>query len=174
MILIVVALGVALLGGGAVLVLALRTPARPYASCGQCGYDVGASLGNVDRCPECGARFAEVGVLPPTPRRRRTAIVGVILVGVLLLGTLAGTSLMLSIRANGQAVQARAAAAQQRQIAVLSRQAALLQAMTANQAPADAIALLRERLVVETDPEIVTLIDNMIATLERETAAPGR
>ena len=62
-----------LVGGGVSLIVLARRGPR-YASCGNCGYDVSRSVGAVERCPECGADFIEVGIRPPRARRMRPLI----------------------------------------------------------------------------------------------------
>ena len=53
------------LGLGIALILLSRRRGKGYAACGQCGYDVKASIESGSRCPECGSAFAEVGITPP-------------------------------------------------------------------------------------------------------------
>lgn len=54
---------------GAVLVFTSRRGGLGYPACGQCRYNVSATVGTAARCPECGAELAQVGVMPPKGRR---------------------------------------------------------------------------------------------------------
>ena len=42
-----------------------RRNAPGHPACGACNYDVTGIIGSAMRCPECGAEFAQVGIVPP-------------------------------------------------------------------------------------------------------------
>jgi hypothetical protein len=63
-----------------------------FPSCGKCRYDVTGSIGSATRCPECGAPFAEVGILRPRGRHRPLLVLGGLVLVVAAVGCL-GTSL---------------------------------------------------------------------------------
>jgi hypothetical protein len=95
---------------GIVLVVRSRR-ARAYPACGRCGYDVTRSIGH-ERCPECGAVFADVGIAPPHAGRGRL-VGGLLLISLPLLCLLSGV--VASMVSNRQAQAARAAAQTQLQ-----------------------------------------------------------
>lgn len=85
-----------------------------YPSCGNriCRYDLTGSIGCTDRCPECGSRFAEVGITP-FGRRRASPLILIALAALvvpMILGLV--VSAVLALRAQQQAETARAAAVQ--------------------------------------------------------------
>lgn len=55
---------------GIILIIASRGRGLGYPACGVCKYDLSATIGAASRCPECGAEFAQVGILPPRGRRK--------------------------------------------------------------------------------------------------------
>ncbi len=60
---------------------------QPGPKCGKCGYDLRGAP--VDRCPECGSRFLDAGIITPAAARRRTRARRLVLlfsVAVILLG----------------------------------------------------------------------------------------
>lgn len=105
----------------AILVAVVRSARRGrpgHPACGACGYDVRGLASRVGdaRCPECGARLLEVGIIPGVPvgppRRRGPIVAAVVLAGLALL--LLVTASTLSARAAAsRAAAARAAVAQQ-------------------------------------------------------------
>jgi hypothetical protein len=97
--------------GGIVLIVKGRRRGPGYPACGGCGYDVTASVGAVDRCPECGGTFVSVGILPPTTRRPGMQIAGVVLL-VLGLGCVGSTILTSVGMVRARQAQAQAARAQ--------------------------------------------------------------
>ncbi len=112
-----------------------RGPDHP--ACGNCGYNVHASIGSVTRCPECGAEFGEAGITAPRSKRKRRPFMiaaGLVLI-VLAVGCL-GSSLLFQRATIAQSQAARNAAAQK--------------AATAQKAPARADAAQPE---TEEDPE---------------------
>ncbi len=123
------------LTGGVLLIVFWRGRGPDHPACGNCGYNVRASIGSVTRCPECGAEFGEAGITAPRSKRKRKPIMiaaGLVLI-VLAVGCL-GSSLLRATVAQSQA--ARAAAAQN--------------AAAAQQAPAPAEAAQPE---ADEDPE---------------------
>jgi hypothetical protein len=68
---------------GVVGAMLLATSARrghAHAQCGNCRYDLVGSVGVVDRCPECGSRFLDAGIIPPAGRQRPIlAVLGAVL-----------------------------------------------------------------------------------------------
>jgi hypothetical protein len=69
--------------GGIVLLVKSRRGGPAYPSCGACGYDMTGSIGEVSRCPECGADVAVAGIVPPGGQRSRARIViGSLLVAI--------------------------------------------------------------------------------------------
>jgi hypothetical protein len=99
--------------------------------CGRCNYNL---TGAVDkRCPECGALFIEAGVKLGRPAGRgvprRSLIVAVALLGVLLAGGLAST--LMYRTASIQAARARQAAAVAQQQAQIARQTVAAAAVAA-------------------------------------------
>lgn len=129
---ILVLLGIGPLIAGIALILTARTRGKGHPACGRCGYDVTGSIGTVNRCPECGGTFTEVGVLPAGARRSRPMFWGgvmLLLFPLLNFGLFLGIPAVLSYRqltANQQAVVAQ-------QIAVAQQQA-LIQAQASQQA----------------------------------------
>ena len=62
---------------GVAMLINSRRGGLGYPACGQCKYNLSASIGKTDRCPECGSAFATAGILPPRgPRRRLMAWTG--------------------------------------------------------------------------------------------------
>lgn len=119
---VTVAIAMTLLRSGA------RGQRRAYPSCGRCAYDVSGSIGNVDRCPECGASFLEVGVRPPgrAPIQRRTMLIVVMVLTVVAGGMFLG---IFGLR-HTMSLEARAA----QQAAIAQQQAALAQQQNAAKA----------------------------------------
>ncbi len=120
---------------GVLLIVFSRGRGPDHPACGNCGYNVHASIGSVTRCPECGAEFGEAGITAPRSKRKRKPFMiaaGLVLI-VLAVGCF-GSSLLWRTVAQSQA--ARAAAAQN--------------AAAAQQAPAPADAAQPE---TDEDPE---------------------
>ncbi len=133
-------LGVGLLVGGILLVVKAKSPSHAFPACGRCSYDLTASIGKVDRCPECGSAFAEVGILPPAGRRSavKTVVGVVLLLAGLIPFLLIVSGLFMGLaasRAAGQRIAAQQAAAQAAQAAAATQPAT---APTAPAAPSDA------------------------------------
>lgn len=108
--------------GTVIVVLLHRGRGGDFPACGQCGYDVSATLGTEVRCPECGAAFAEVGVKAPghNAKLNRNATIGLIAVSLLVvlsLATFAGVARYSAARAAQARAQAIAAQAQAQQAA---------------------------------------------------------
>lgn len=105
MVLVIAVIAVA----GVILIVFSRRGRRPYPSCGKCRYDVSGSIGTVDRCPECGQAFAEVGIMAPGGGKRAMALgaTGVVLV-VIAVGCM-GTSIVATMyqRAENARMQAQ-------------------------------------------------------------------
>jgi hypothetical protein len=72
---------------GVILLLTARRAGPGHPACGGCGYDVSRSVSQ-ERCPECGAIFAKVGIVPPQGRGtgpyRLGAAIAMIALGVLI------------------------------------------------------------------------------------------
>jgi transposase-like protein len=129
----------ALLSAGIVLIVQARRRGVSHPACGECGYDVTATVGTTDRCPECGKPFLEVGITPPGRRTRpvmlSAGIVMVVLaVGCFGSGVVAQISYVQAQRARSQAMAAMA-----------RQQAAIARAAEAQAAQAAAEAASRER-----------------------------
>jgi hypothetical protein len=127
--LVIVVLGLALLAG-IVLIVRAKRGGLPFPSCGACRYDLSGTIGSETRCPECGAAFAEAGIVPPHggPANRRLMWAGIALV-IAALGCLGSgvTTSMMSYRA------------------AVARQQALIQARQAAQAQQAAVAAAEAR-----------------------------
>ena len=98
---------------GVLLIVFSRGRGLDHPACGNCGYNVHASIGSVTRCPECGAEFGEAGITAPRSKRKRKPFMiaaGLVLI-VLAVGCF-GSSLLLRRAAVAQSQAARAAAAQ--------------------------------------------------------------
>lgn len=74
----------AMFAGGVVLIIFSRRRGAGHPACGQCGYDLTATLKTESaRCPECGMDLAEAGVIPAGgPKKRSTPM---LVMGILLL-----------------------------------------------------------------------------------------
>ncbi len=116
--------------GGVLLIVFSCRRGPDHAACGQCGYNVHASIGSVTRCPECGAEFGQAGITPPRGKRNPFMIAAGVALIVLSVGCL-GSSLLF-----GRATVAQSQAAQK--------------AAAAQKAPARAVAAQPE---TEEDPE---------------------
>ena len=57
-----------------ILLVGLSRRGLGYPACGGCKYDLSGSIGVATRCPECGADFANVGIVPPKGRRNRIMV----------------------------------------------------------------------------------------------------
>ena len=119
----------------------LRSKSPNHPACGRCGYDVTATVGHSDRCPECGALFIEVGIVPPagpTAERRATSkVVVVVLVVATLLSSILALGGIFAARASVASARAQALAAQQR--AAAQAQAQADQAARANRGDAESV-----------------------------------
>lgn len=62
--LLLIVLVAASLVGGLVLIGEARKQQAGHPACGRCGYNLIASVGVVRRCPECGADFKTVPIVP--------------------------------------------------------------------------------------------------------------
>ena len=125
------------LAGGVLLIVFSRRRGPDHPACGNCGYNVHASIGSVTRCPECGADFGQAGITPPRGKRKRNPFMiaaGLVLI-VLAVGCF-GSSLLFQRATIAQSQAARNAAAQK--------------AATAQKAPAPADAAQPE---TDEDPE---------------------
>jgi len=99
---------------GIALVVKSRGKGLGYPACGTCRYDLSASVGTTDRCPECGLLFVTAGIVPPHGQRQPALLwMGVALLA-LSLGC-AGTGLFASVLSQRAMQRARAAAAAQQQ-----------------------------------------------------------
>ncbi|MHC5024553.1 MAG: hypothetical protein ACYTGG_11720 [Planctomycetota bacterium] len=102
---------------GVVLIVVARRARRQFPSCGACRYDLTGTIGEATRCPECGAEFVRVGILPP----RRTSRPVTMTVGVvLIIAPLTCVGLWVATAAVGAAAaeRSRAAAVQAQQQAI--------------------------------------------------------
>ena len=110
---------------GVAMLINSRRGGLGYPACGQCKYNLSASIGKTDRCPECGSAFATAGILPPRgPRRRLMAWTGAALIALpLMCGGFGSVLSMVSGYRAQSAVrqQQAAAAAQQAAIAAQSQ-----------------------------------------------------
>lgn len=115
---------IGLIGLGIMLITRSRGKALGYPACGKCSYDLTGTIGNQTRCPECGAAFADVGILAPTARRNRPVMwAGIVLVVLPLV--LLFFAIMLPWMSMTRMSQARAAA--QARVAIAQQQAATAQ-----------------------------------------------
>ena len=95
-------------GIGLYLIRSARRRLGTEPRCGHCGYNLTGSLS--DRCPECGLRFIEAGVVKGSPASRVRLWIGLALI---MLATLFGglsASTYLARRAAMERVKAQAAA----------------------------------------------------------------
>ncbi|MHC5003667.1 MAG: hypothetical protein ACYTJ0_11130 [Planctomycetota bacterium] len=83
---------VAPIATGIVLIVVSRRGRQSHAACGGCGYDVTGSVGQTDRCPECGAPFTSVGI--DAPRTARRPVMMGFGIALLVIGLTCGTSLV--------------------------------------------------------------------------------
>ncbi len=111
---------------GIVLVVTSRRPGSPFPKCGQCGYNVSASIGTTTRCPECGGGFGVVGITP-TVARRNPATLWIGLGLIIVPTTCIGGGLLASLAAHRAEMAAQIRAAQAAQAAA-AQQAAAVQA----------------------------------------------
>src|SRR5688572_29972900 len=96
---------------GIMLIRKARGKGLGYPACGSCKYNVSASVGMTDRCPECGLLFVTAGILPPRGFRQPGLMwMGVAL--VMMTVSCAGFALLASYRSQTAMQRARAAAAQ--------------------------------------------------------------
>ncbi len=98
--------------GGVALAVRARWKRRGYPACGGCGYDVSRTVGVVARCPECGAAFTEVGIVPPRRRSKpRPALLAWSVVTLLLVTAVLAATLLhhRATIAEARAAQMRAA-----------------------------------------------------------------
>lgn len=79
-----------------------------YPSCGKCGYDVSGTVGSEIRCPECGAEFTTVGIVPPRTTNKSMRVTGICLLVIPLTcgGGLVLTGIMSATRARSQVIMA--------------------------------------------------------------------
>lgn len=107
--------------GGIMLIVLGRRRGKGFPACGQCGYDVSATLGTANaRCPECGSDFGVVGITPAKTKSNKGAILaGIALIALPLLcfGATIIPAYTLTSRARTAAQSARAAAVQQQALA---------------------------------------------------------
>lgn len=140
---------------GIIMIVVARRHRRAYPSCGACRYDLSGSIGTAIRCPECGAAFADVGVLPPSRMtdRRPLFVTGIILVVFPLLCGGSGVIVSYISYVDAQQARARAATAQQQALQLLQQ----VQQTAANATPAGDSAESSEGDpaddVVDEDPE---------------------
>lgn len=117
-----------LLLAGAILLILSRRGRLAHPACGACGYDVTATVGSQDRCPECGERLVDAGVHPPGRPPRRTTMLAIGVVCLVLGGSCGvltvGPMLFAATRSQAAAARARAAAVQQQQAALAAEEAA--------------------------------------------------
>ena len=95
-------------GIGLYLIRSARRRRGTEPRCGHCGYNLTGSLS--DRCPECGLRFVEAGVVKGSPASRARLWIGLAL---LMLATLFGgisASTYLARKAAMERAKAQAAA----------------------------------------------------------------
>ena len=119
---------------GVALLILSRRGGVSHSACGSCGYDITSSVGTVDRCPECGGMFTQVGVVPPGRPRRPVmfgiglalSILSVSCFGLMLVGMFFG-----SVRTTTTPVPAPAAPPTQSQTTVAD-------APTSDASPVDA------------------------------------
>ncbi len=117
------------LAAGILLVGLSRRGGLGYPACGGCKYDLSGSIGVATRCPECGADFANVGIVPPKGRRNRIMVwTGVVLIVVPL--TCVGMSVATVLLSLPRAVPAQQSVAQQGPAAVGRQQPASQPAAT--------------------------------------------
>ena len=99
---VVLLLLLAMFVGGIVLLVKSRRGGPAYPSCGACSYDMTGSIGEVSRCPECGADVAVAGIVPPGGRRSKARMVigGLLLaISVSCVGAMLLPALLLPLRA---------------------------------------------------------------------------
>lgn len=122
--------------GGIALIIKSRGRGLGFPSCGGCQYNLTGTIGAASRCPECGAEFVNVGIVPPNSQRNRPLFwIGVSL--LLVPSTCVGLTLV-SAMTYGRAQQSAAAAQQQSMAAQQLQQqqaAAATQSQTAATAP---------------------------------------
>ena len=96
-------------GIGLYLIRSARRRRGTEPRCGHCGYNLTGSLS--DRCPECGLRFIEAGVVKGSPASRARLWIGVALI---MLATLfGGLSVSAYLARKAAAKRARAQGMQQ-------------------------------------------------------------
>jgi len=107
--------------GGIALIIKSRSKGLGFPSCGACQYDLTGTIGTAARCPECGAEFIKVGIVPPTSQRSRSLFwVGVSLLAVPL--TCVGLTLAMALVRGYQATSARQAATMAQQQSLAAQQ----------------------------------------------------
>jgi hypothetical protein len=110
--LLVVLIPVGLIVVGVILINRARRGRFPYPACGACNYDLSATIGAVDRCPECGAEFKMVGIIAPSSsNRREMKWAGIALLSIGILVTIScGGLLVLPAIGSARSAASRAAA----------------------------------------------------------------
>ena len=76
--LVIVAIALVSAGIGIYLIRSARQRLGSEPRCGQCGYNLTGSMS--DRCPECGLRFIEAGIVKGSPTSRARLRVGLALI----------------------------------------------------------------------------------------------
>lgn len=109
---------------GIALILTSRRGGLGFPACGACQYDLSGTVGSSERCPECGALYVKVGILPPHgPKKTIRMWTGIAMLAVPL--TCFGLAVIPLISYTNQAaMRARAAAAQAQQAALAAQQQA--------------------------------------------------
>jgi len=154
----------------ALLIMMKRAPVRNHPACGACGYDVTGSIARVDRCPECGGLFTEVGVLAAHSRPRSTHRVVIVMVATLAALTITCIS--------GSLLTAHAGRNQERAAAAAARAAAAADTARETQKHIEAtkriLEIVRELegLQPEAMPARLRAIIDEIPPPERELIVP--
>ncbi|MHC4910355.1 MAG: hypothetical protein ACYTF9_11590 [Planctomycetota bacterium] len=137
----VLAIALALVVAGGILMVRSRLGVSSFPSCGRCRYDVTGSIGMAERCPECGAAFAEVGIRPPRRSRGSLMAAGVGMVAcsfVMMVSLVIAAGLATRAQAaRAEAMAARAQAVQALQAALQAEQAAAAAAAAKEEARED-------------------------------------
>ena len=123
---------------GILLIVWSRRGGLGFPACGACHYNLSATVGTSTRCPECGALFTEVGILPPKGTRRPLMLwlgIGVILIPVLLFGTMFG---LMAFRSSAASAAQKQAIMAQQQAAAQTAQSGAAADNTADPTAADA------------------------------------
>ena len=124
---------------GVALIIMSRRKGGPFPACGQCGYNISASIGTTTRCPECGGEFGEVGVRP-TKARTHPAMLWIGLALVILPTTCIGLGVLRVFLAQRQGESQRAAAITAQAAAAQAKAQAQAQKLAQIQAEAQALA----------------------------------